>query len=360
MRDFFISYSTKDAAWAEWIAWQLEAAGYTTFVQAWDFTPGHSFVERMQEGVSNSKRTIAVLSPEYLESRFTAAEWQAVFANDPTGERGALLPVRVRPCRPEGLLKPIIYVDFVGKSEAEARSALLRSVGAGGEERRPASPPAFPGADSAEPAGSEPTASAQPGLPADPATAVRRVVGATPQRFGGILSDQPGVVVVVGAKAAAMATVAGGLHAALARQATVVQADLENLHPERMEESGKAFYFALAATLARQMHLPRRLRDAWDDDLPGAANMRYFLREEVLATVPGQVVCVLDSVDMLLPCAFRNDVFGLLRSWHNSRATDPGGGWERLTQVLISRTDPNRFITDANLSPFNVGTWLIV
>jgi len=28
MTDFFISYTGVDHAWAEWIAWQLQAAGY--------------------------------------------------------------------------------------------------------------------------------------------------------------------------------------------------------------------------------------------------------------------------------------------------------------------------------------------
>jgi hypothetical protein len=34
MTDFFISYTGVDRAWAEWIAWQLEAAGYTVVLQA--------------------------------------------------------------------------------------------------------------------------------------------------------------------------------------------------------------------------------------------------------------------------------------------------------------------------------------
>jgi hypothetical protein len=28
-RDFFISYNQADRTWAEWIAWQLEHAGYS-------------------------------------------------------------------------------------------------------------------------------------------------------------------------------------------------------------------------------------------------------------------------------------------------------------------------------------------
>jgi hypothetical protein len=39
-RDFFVSYTQTDRAWAEWLAWELEAAGYTTVLQAWDMPPG--------------------------------------------------------------------------------------------------------------------------------------------------------------------------------------------------------------------------------------------------------------------------------------------------------------------------------
>ena len=36
-QDFFISYTAADRAWAEWAAWQLEAAGYGVVLQDWDF-----------------------------------------------------------------------------------------------------------------------------------------------------------------------------------------------------------------------------------------------------------------------------------------------------------------------------------
>jgi hypothetical protein len=29
-REFFVSYTQADRAWAEWLAWELEAASYTT------------------------------------------------------------------------------------------------------------------------------------------------------------------------------------------------------------------------------------------------------------------------------------------------------------------------------------------
>ena len=59
-KDFFISYNGADRQWAEWIAWQLEAAGYTTVIQAWDFRPGSNFVLEMQKASEQVERTIAV------------------------------------------------------------------------------------------------------------------------------------------------------------------------------------------------------------------------------------------------------------------------------------------------------------
>jgi hypothetical protein len=65
-KDFFISYNKADRAWAEWIAWELEAAGHTTIIQAWDFAGGSNFVLEMQKGLTDAERMIAVFSPDYL------------------------------------------------------------------------------------------------------------------------------------------------------------------------------------------------------------------------------------------------------------------------------------------------------
>ena len=86
-RDFFISYTGLNEAWARWIAVELERAGYTTVVQALDFRPGVDFVHEMQQAIASTGRTIAVLSPAYFGSRFAEAEWRVAFRKDPTGER---------------------------------------------------------------------------------------------------------------------------------------------------------------------------------------------------------------------------------------------------------------------------------
>jgi tetratricopeptide (TPR) repeat protein len=142
MIDFFISYNQADRQWAEWVAWQLKEAGYTVTLQAWDFRPGSNFIIEMHRAAREAQRTIAVLSPDYLTAQFPQPEWAAALARDPLGEKGALLPVRVRKCDIEGRLGPIVYIDLIELDEAIAKQALLDGV-----RREPSSPqqaPTFP------------------------------------------------------------------------------------------------------------------------------------------------------------------------------------------------------------------------
>jgi hypothetical protein len=143
--DFFISYTAADRAWAEWIAWQLEAGGFTTVLQAWDFRPGTDFVHQMQQAVQQADRTIAVLSPTYFGSQLGEAEWRVAFAKDPSGQHGLLLPVRVADCHPLGLLATRVYIDLVGMDETTARERLLSGVQEGRRWGLPKLAPAFPG-----------------------------------------------------------------------------------------------------------------------------------------------------------------------------------------------------------------------
>ena len=143
MTDFFISYNRHDKAWAEWIAWTLEEDGYTVVIEAWDFRAGGNFALDMHRAASEAERTIAVLSTNYLNGQFTHPEWAAAFAQDPTGEKHLLVPVRVGACEPAGLLGSIIYVDLVDLDEGEAKDWLLQSLAEG--RAKPDEKPYFPG-----------------------------------------------------------------------------------------------------------------------------------------------------------------------------------------------------------------------
>jgi tetratricopeptide (TPR) repeat protein len=158
-KHFFISYNKADRTWAEWIAWHLEEAGYTTIIQAWDFRPGMNFVHKMHEAAQQAERTIAVLSTNYLEALYTYPEWEAALQQDPRGEKGVLVPVRIQECKPPGLLGLLSYIDLVGLDESAAQESLLDGVRQ--ERNKPPTAPLFPGTLHE----AQRTVSEQPGFP---------------------------------------------------------------------------------------------------------------------------------------------------------------------------------------------------
>ena len=144
-RDFFVSFNQADRAWATWIAWVLEEAGYWVFFQDWDFRG--NFVEHMNRAHAQAHRTLAVLSDNYFGSDFTLAEWSARFAQDPAAREDRLVPVKVGPLTGETILGPLVHADLVGCDPKEAERRLLDRVKRSLDptyRAKPAAPPAFP------------------------------------------------------------------------------------------------------------------------------------------------------------------------------------------------------------------------
>lgn len=151
-KDFFVSYNSADASWAEWIAWILEENHYSVKIQAWDFLPGNNFVLEMDEAAAGCRRTIAVLSDNYLQSKYAPSEWAAAFKQDPQSTDSILIPIRVGDCKPSGLLGQINYIDIVGKDEIDAERSLLEGIAAVLKKRaKPDQRPAFPQPDRSPP-----------------------------------------------------------------------------------------------------------------------------------------------------------------------------------------------------------------
>lgn len=145
--DVFVSYTKTDRGWAEWIAWQLEGAGWQVLIQAWDIVPGRNWVHSMQEGVRRATRTLAVMSSDYLTSVYGTAEWEVAWAADPLGLQRKLLAVRVeKDCERPGFLGTIVGIDLFDMSEDEARRCLVDAMKAAiAGSARPTTAPEFPG-----------------------------------------------------------------------------------------------------------------------------------------------------------------------------------------------------------------------
>ena len=79
----------------------------------------------------------------------------------------------------------------------------------------------------------------------------------------------------------------------------------------------------------------------------------FYLQDYLLSELNCPVLLGMDEVESMFGTPFRTDFFGMLRGWHNSRATEPI--WKQLDLALVTSTEPYQLIEDLNQSPFNVG-----
>ncbi|MGI5132543.1 pentapeptide repeat-containing protein [Pseudonocardia sp. CA-107938] len=149
--DFYISHSPADEQWAAWIGWQLEAAGYRTFLAAWDHAYGSD--EHGERVAARAAAVLAVVSLAYLSAEQMSAERRVLLRADPA----ALLAVRVDGAR-NGLPQHVTPLDLHRVPDARTAAAALldraRAVrpapphpGAGGRlalRRAPLAAPGYP------------------------------------------------------------------------------------------------------------------------------------------------------------------------------------------------------------------------
>ena len=120
--DVFISYRQQDpdGAWVRGVLVErLRAAGLRVFVDYESFRLGAPLVLEMARGVEQSRYTLAVLSPAYLESHFT--ELENVLAEHLGLElsQRRLLMVRRAPCEPRLGLRARLWLDMTSDEEAD-------------------------------------------------------------------------------------------------------------------------------------------------------------------------------------------------------------------------------------------------
>jgi hypothetical protein len=135
--------------------------------------------------------------------------------------------------------------------------------------------------------------------------------------------------------------------------------DFQKLNASDLE-SPEHLFRALGEWLADQLELDASPDKVWNPRRGPSVNFEQFVRKEIMARVEGPVLWGMDEVDRLFTCPYRSEVFGLFRSWHNARVTEPTLPWCRLTLAIAYATEAHLFIDDLNQSPFNVGTLLVL
>ena len=168
------------------------------------------------------------------------------------------------------------------------------------------------------------------------------------------LATQPGETILIkGPRQVGKTSLAARVlaHAQSHGQATCY-IDFQSLEDSRFASAATLLRY-LAARLAREFRSPIKPADVWDDLLGDADSLTEFLEQGMLETAAAPVVLCLDEVDSLFKYPYRDSFFGMLRSWHNRRATH--SVWNRFNLILVHSTEPALFIRDVNQSPFNIG-----
>lgn len=129
--DFFISYASPDVEWAKLTAEALEKRGFRVVYQHRDFLYGQNFPLQIDRALRNARRIIAILSPHYMRSDYAWAEWSAAWAANPDNESRRIIPIRVAPCKVDGLMAAIHYLDLVGKPKAHWGDLIVEAVAPG-------------------------------------------------------------------------------------------------------------------------------------------------------------------------------------------------------------------------------------
>ncbi|MDX1933488.1 MAG: AAA-like domain-containing protein [Capsulimonadales bacterium] len=305
------------------------------------FRPG--WAEEMRERIRTAKAVIAVVSPESRRSEMLPWELeQAREFFDDTG-RPAILPLLV------GLTEELPDADdevtrwlhdlptLVRNSSEDDYRIVAEIVSAIRGPLRPVE------ATRLEPVGGA--------VPLNSAFYISRpcdtlLTAAVDARESIILIPGPRQV----GKTSLLARAAQQARAAGAR---VLQTDFQQVNASYLADE-KRFYRGLAATMAKQQGFRYDFEQEWDDFLAPNENLNYFL-ESLVNSADTPLVWCLDEADKVFPATFASDFYGLIRSFHNSRANRPDGPWDRLTLIIAYATEARLFIRDLNQSPFNVG-----
>lgn len=373
----FISYQRNvqtDEILANFLYAHLSGLGHHLFFDH-SLPAGDAWLHTIDHHIRESDFVIVLLSEASAHSEMVQSEIKR--ADDYRRQQNApvILPVRVAyrgllPYAIDALVDPLQYVTWSGEADNARVAQELEAAIAGGLPQR--SPlPGLSGSGKFSEDGGQliDSDTLHPPLPAfDPRLleALEAPGGVVKLRDKFYIERQadallrreitkPGTTTTIRAsrQTGKSSLLVRGINHAKAQGAQVVMMDLQRLDTERLT-SPDLFLRDFADLIVRKLRLDvAEVDNFWNSALGPQYKLTYLMEDYVLPEIDGPIVLALDEVDRLLQLPFHTDFFGLLRSWHNSRALDEA--WDRLNLVMVISTEPYMLIADVNQSPFNVG-----
>lgn len=343
--DVFISYSHHNREWVHgWLLPQLKGAGLKVCIDHESFEPGAPSVTEIERAVLQSRKTIAVLTPEYLEggSGWTEFENILVQTPDPAARRRRLIPLLFIDCEPPPRLGSLTSIDFTqSAARSSAMEKLITTI------RRRLVPGRKPRAATTINLSFEvPDGVMSPDSP----IYIEREGDHKMQEQ--MRRKEGGITHVEGARQMGKSSL---VTKALARAQSCLVVDFDfQSFDEQSLESLESLLRYLAEAIHGRLKLVISPEETWQGPYGSKEKLTSYISDHVLQEATMPVVMVMDEVDRVFGRVYQNDFFGLLRFWHNRRARDPL--WRKLHLVLAYATDLRQAIRDLRQSPFNVGS----
>lgn len=140
--DVFISYSSKNKDWVRNVLLKrIEQTGLKAFIDYRDFTRGAPSITEMERGVIECRKTLLVLTPEYIESGWAEIENLMLQTLDPANRELHLIPLLKAPCEKPLRIGALTHIDFTdGADEDLAWRQLLTALGKQPKPETPTEP----------------------------------------------------------------------------------------------------------------------------------------------------------------------------------------------------------------------------
>jgi hypothetical protein len=126
MPTIFLSHRKPDAALAERLAHELEAAGHQAWFDEWKIDIGDSIVERINQGLEGMVYLVLCYSSSGM-SPWVDREWMSTLARQLNGYPVKILPVMLSGGSVPAILADIKYADLISDWDKGVQ-ALLRAI----------------------------------------------------------------------------------------------------------------------------------------------------------------------------------------------------------------------------------------
>lgn len=126
MPNVFLSHRKIDAALAERLAKEIQAAGHQVWFDEWEIGIGDSIVERIDQGLQGAAYLVLCYSSSGM-SPWVNREWMSTLDRQLSGHGVKVLPVLLSGGAPPAILADIKYADLV-KDWNTGVQALLKAL----------------------------------------------------------------------------------------------------------------------------------------------------------------------------------------------------------------------------------------